>query len=50
VKVALVSCTKLKEGIPCEAGKTYQKFILFSKAIKYIEQNNYDDWFILSVK
>ncbi|MGG0120534.1 DUF6884 domain-containing protein [Bacillus paranthracis] len=28
----------------------YRKSILFSKVIKYIEQNNYDDWFILSAK
>lgn len=28
----------------------YQKSTLFSKTIKYIEQNNYDDWFILSAK
>ncbi|MFJ7976654.1 DUF6884 domain-containing protein [Peribacillus sp. NPDC096379] len=23
---------------------------MFSKAVKYIEQNNYDNWFILSAK
>lgn len=50
VKIALVSCTKLKETIPCEAGKMYRKSFLFSKSIKYIEQNNYDNWFILSAK
>lgn len=50
MKIAFVSCTKLKEKIPCVAKQMYQKSPLFSKAIKYIEQCNYDDWFILSAK
>ncbi|TCS96555.1 hypothetical protein EDD58_101189 [Hazenella coriacea] len=28
----------------------YQKSILFSKAVKYIEQKDYDNWYILSAK
>lgn len=46
MKIALISCTKLKESVPCEAGKMYRKSTLFSKAIKYIEQKDYDNWFI----
>lgn len=50
MKVAFVSCTKSKESISCEARKMYQKSILFSKAVKYIEQKSYDNWYILSAK
>ncbi|WP_369598499.1 DUF6884 domain-containing protein [Bacillus sp. dmp10] len=44
----MISCIKLKENVPCEAGRIYRKSILFSKAIKYLEQNNYNSWLILS--
>lgn len=50
MRIAFVSCTKLKESFPCMARQMYQKSTLFRKATKYIEQNNYDDWFILSAK
>ena len=50
LKIAFVSCTKIKANYPCSAREMYQKSSLFSKAIKYIEQNNYDDWFVLSAK
>src|SRR4051812_14248834 len=50
MKIALVSCTKLKANHSCSAIKMYQKSSLFSKAIKYIEQQNYDNWFVLSAK
>lgn len=50
MRIALISCTKLKENVPCEAGKMYLKSALFNKASRYVEQNNYDDWFILSAK
>ncbi len=50
MKIAFVSCTKLKEDYPCPAKRMYQKSHLFRKAIAYIEQCSYDDWFILSAK
>lgn len=50
MKIALISCTKLKESVPCEARKMYLKSALFNKASRYVEQNNYDEWFILSAK
>lgn len=50
MKYAFISCTKLKEDFPCKAGEMYLKSTLFSKAVKYVEQQKYDDWFILSAK
>lgn len=50
MKVAFVSCTKLKEDLPCRAKDMYLKSTLFKKATKYIEANEYDNWFILSAK
>ncbi|MFE0620054.1 DUF6884 domain-containing protein [Priestia aryabhattai] len=50
MKIALVSCTKVKSTYPCNAREMYQQSTLFKKAVKYIEQNKYDDWFVLSAK
>jgi len=50
MKIALVSCTKLKQEYSCEAKDMYLPSQLFRKARNYIEKNNYDNWFILSAK
>ncbi|MFJ8243694.1 DUF6884 domain-containing protein [Peribacillus asahii] len=50
MKIALVSCTKLKANYSCSAREMYQESTLFKKAIKYIDQQNYDDWYVLSAK
>jgi predicted Zn-dependent protease len=50
IKIALISCTKLKKDSPCEAKDMYLPSNLFSKAVKYIKQQDYDEWFILSAK
>jgi hypothetical protein len=50
MKIALVSCTKLKEEISCEAKKLYSKSTLFNKAVSYIEERDYDDWYVISAK
>lgn len=50
MKIALISCTKLKQDYPCEAQEMYLSSQLFKKARNYIEQNKYDAWFILSAK
>ncbi|MFJ8264773.1 DUF6884 domain-containing protein [Peribacillus asahii] len=50
MKIALVSCIKLKANYPCSAREMYQESTLFKKAIRYIDQQNYDDWYVLSAK
>ncbi|MCM3595047.1 hypothetical protein M4D55_04520 [Metabacillus idriensis] len=50
MKIALVSCTKLKANYPCSSREMYQESTLFKKAVKYIEQKDYDEWFVLSAK
>jgi hypothetical protein len=50
MKIAFVSCTKLKANYTCNAKEMYQKSTLFQKATKYVEQQEYDDWFVLSAK
>ncbi|WP_221568925.1 DUF6884 domain-containing protein [Alkalihalobacillus sp. TS-13] len=50
MKIALVSCTKLKASHSCNARMMYQPSTLFKKAVHFIEQNNYKEWFILSGK
>lgn len=50
MKIALVSCTKLKQDYSCRAQEMYLLSTLFSKAVNYIKQQNYDRWFILSAK
>lgn len=41
---------KEKRIITCEAAQMYSKSQLFSKAVRYVENNEYDDWLILSAK
>ncbi|WP_170971786.1 DUF6884 domain-containing protein [Peribacillus simplex] len=50
MKIALVSCTKLKANYPCSTREMYQESTLFNKAVKFIEQKNYDEWYVLSAK
>ena len=50
IKIALISCTKLKQFYPCEAQEMYLLSQLFKKASYYIKRQNYDKWFILSAK
>lgn len=50
MKIALISCTKIKANRSCIAREMYQESTLFKKAIKYIEQQDYDDWYVLSAK
>jgi cytoplasmic iron level regulating protein YaaA (DUF328/UPF0246 family) len=50
LKIALVSCTKLKAYNACPAKEMYRKSTLFNKAVKYIEQQDYDNWYVLSAK
>ncbi|SDM42313.1 hypothetical protein SAMN05428961_11725 [Paenibacillus sp. OK060] len=49
-KIALVSCTKIKQNFLCEAQTMYNKSALFSKVIQLIRQCEYTDWYILSAK
>lgn len=49
-KIALISCTKSKQSYPCKAMDMYRTSNLFMKAVSYIENQGYDDWFILSAK
>jgi hypothetical protein len=50
MKIAFVSCTKLKADHACAAKEMYQNSTLFQKATTYIEQQEYDNWFVLSAK
>lgn len=50
MKIALISCTKLKQNYRCEAQEMYKPSQLFSKILRYIKIQNYDKWFILSAK
>ncbi|UOK56151.1 hypothetical protein MGI18_14030 [Bacillus sp. OVS6] len=50
MKIALISCTKLKADYPCCTREMYLESTLFKKAVKYIEQQDYDAWFVLSAK
>lgn len=50
MRVALISCTKLKASYPCTAREMYQESTLFKKAVNFIEQQDYDDWYVLSAK
>jgi hypothetical protein len=50
MKIALVSWTKVKANYPCTTREMYQESSLFKKAVKYIEQQDYDDWYVLSAK
>jgi cytoplasmic iron level regulating protein YaaA (DUF328/UPF0246 family) len=50
LKIALVSCTKLKANYPCTSREMYQESTLFKKAVKFIEQRDYNEWYVLSAK
>jgi hypothetical protein len=50
MKIALISCTKLKHDFECKAQDMYLPSNLFSKAREYVENKGYDKWFILSAK
>jgi hypothetical protein len=50
MRIALISCTKLKQNYPCQAQEMYLQSTLFKKASNYIKQQHYDKWFILSAK
>jgi cytoplasmic iron level regulating protein YaaA (DUF328/UPF0246 family) len=50
MKIALVSCTKIKANYTCTAKEMYRESTLFKKAVKYIEQQDYDEWYVLSAK
>jgi hypothetical protein len=49
MKIALLSCTKLKENKPCVAANMYLPSHLFKKARKYVGAN-YNYWYILSAE
>lgn len=47
-KIALISCTKKKLAYECHAQDMYSPSALFKKAKLYVNQQNYDEWYILS--
>jgi len=49
-KIAIISCTKLKQDYPCDVKTMYQKSDLFSKIVKYIEGQDYTAWYVISAK
>ncbi|CAG7658366.1 DUF6884 domain-containing protein [Paenibacillus allorhizosphaerae] len=49
-KIALISCTKLKEAFPCTARQMYWRSALFSKVVTFVEKQDYSEWYILSAK
>lgn len=50
MKVALIACSKNKQNQLCKAEEMYDKSTLFKKAKNYVQNQNYDQWFILSAK
>ncbi len=48
-KIALISCSKGKKNYSCKSMYMYDS-VLFKKAKKYVESQNYCEWFILSAK
>jgi hypothetical protein len=50
MRVALVSCTKLKKSYPCSAEEMYLPSPLFRKTREYVLRNDFSAWFILSAK
>lgn len=50
MKVALISCSKNKMDVECDAKKMYSKSSLFNKTINYCSNKNYDLILILSAK
>lgn len=49
MKIALISCTKLKRTDPCFAANMYMPSQLFRKAKSYVLQN-YSHWYVLSAE
>lgn len=49
-KIAIISCTKMKQEFPCDVKTMYQKSELFSKIVKYVECQEYTEWFVISAK
>jgi hypothetical protein len=49
MRIALISCTKLKETKPCVAANMYLPSPLFKKARKYVGAH-YNRWYILSAE
>jgi hypothetical protein len=49
MKIALISCTKLKENKPCFAADMYMPSSLYKKARKYVS-GRYNYWYILSAE
>jgi hypothetical protein len=49
LKIALISCTKLKEKKPCVAANMYLPSQLFKKAKNYVG-SRYNYWYILSAE
>lgn len=49
MKIALISCTKLKENKPCVASNMYLPSHLFKKAKSYVS-SRYNYWYILSAE
>lgn len=50
MKIALVSCSKNKKDYNCKADEMYSESVLFKKVTKYIKNQKYDKWYILSAK
>lgn len=50
MKIAILSCTKSKLPITCEAYKLYSASALFSKTYKHVQELRYDEIYILSAK
>lgn len=50
MKIALISCTKLKKSYPCVAEDMYSPSALFRKTKDYVSRRGYVRWFILSAK
>ncbi|SNS86589.1 hypothetical protein SAMN05444672_10330 [Bacillus sp. OK838] len=50
MKIALVSCSKLKASYSCSTKEMYHESTLFKKAVNFIEQRDYDKWYVLSAK
>lgn len=43
MRIALISCTKVKKDYPCTAKEMYSQSTLFKKAVGYIDSRNYDE-------
>lgn len=50
MKIALISCTKVKQTYPCVAENMYSPSTLFRKARDYVSKKGYVRWFVLSAR